>query len=527
MTSERTFFRKMEEFGFFEHIYDRLPPEFTAVFEIARILEDEDSPLRQTLEPALRMPTLESASNRDLIDVFQRDIPTGEEYEADFIRNRRDVQRIYSWQFLLPDSLFDQRLAKRELMLPIAKSPVILPVQDAGESFSFSSNKQKVFILFDTSNSMRASHRIHLAKAILFYFLERNKEEMGFVSLRTFDDKVGDMSTAIDTDSYKALVRNIVRITDLGMGTVMQKAILQAIDDIAIHENLSGAEILIITDGAVTLDENLIRSRLDGNTKIHTIKIGHTQIYASEKFIEEDILAGKAGHVKLVNDLVLQERELTQQLGNVQGKEKKTHVEQSLRGVRERLKKLKNELGDEYRKMYGHELERISSVYIEVDDLQDMIFGASPEMIDDIEILVANIEADAEEFFTPEMTKKIAIMHDHIGFLLEYEKDPALRQKLEQLDERLRELLKSALEEEEGGAAEGTPEGSPGHSRVNIPMNEDDLRDLHFLLEFSSGSGNTQWRLLFRYIKKMIVKSVKRVFTATIRLAPKVRLPRD
>jgi hypothetical protein len=526
MTSERTFFRKMEEFGFFEHIYEHLPPEFTAVFEIARILEDEDSPLRQTLEPALRMPTLDPVSSRDEIDIFQRDIPTGEEYEADFIRNRRDVQRIYSWQFLLPDSLFDQRLAKRELMLPIAKSPVILPVQDAGDSFSFSSNKQKVFILFDTSNSMRAHHRIHFAKAILFYFLERNKEEMGFVSLRTFDDKVGEMSTAVDTDSYKALVRNIVRITDLGMGTVMQKAILQAIDDIAIHDNLSGAEILIITDGAVTLDEDLIRSRLDGNTKIHTIKIGHTQIYASEKFIEEDILAGKAGHVKLVYDLVQQERELAHQLDVVQGRDKKAHLEQSMRGVKERMKKLKAELGDEYRKAYGHELERISSVYIEVDDLKDMIFGASSEMIEDIEVLVANIESDAEEFFTPEMTKKIAIMHDHIGFLLEYEKDPALRQKLDELDERLRELLKSALEEEEGGA-EGAPGESSGHSRVNIPMNEDDLRDLHFLLEFDGRSGKTQWMLLFRYMKKMVVKNVKRVFTATIRLAPKVRLPRD
>jgi uncharacterized protein with von Willebrand factor type A (vWA) domain len=516
----------MGEFGFLEHIYDHLPPEFTAVFEIARVLEDEDSALRKKLEPALHLPSIEPVATREAVEIFQHDIPSGEEYEADFIRNRRDVARIYSWQFLLPEKLFDQRLAERQLMLPVAKAPLILPVQNAGENFTFSSNKQKVFVLFDTSNSMRAHHRIHLAKALLFHFLDRNKEEMGFISLRTFDDKVGDMHTALDDESYGALIRYILRITELGSGTVLQKALLIALDEIATQEHLAGAEILVITDGAVSLDEELIRSRMDETTKIHTVKIGHAQVYASEKFIEELVLSGKAGHAKLINDLLLQEKDLKHQLQVVQAKDKHGQVERSLRSVEEQLRKKKKELGEEFQKAYGHELERLSSVYVEVDDLpENVLFRAGAEEIGDLELLIDSLEEDAEKFFTPEMTKKIAMMHDHVGLLLRYANDPELRRRLEALDERLRKLLQSALSEDGEADAPSVEEGSPSapHSRVQIPLNEDDIRDLHFLLEFDNLGGRTQWKLLFRYIRKQIGKAAKTIFSARIR----IKLPFD
>ena len=518
MSTERTFFQKMEEFGFFEHIYDHLPEEFTAVFEIARVLEDADSSLAQKLQPVLSLANISESFKRQEMDVYQRDIPTGEEYEADFIRNRRDVARIYSWQFTLPDAIFDQRLAERSLMLPVAKYPVILPVQQAGDGFGYDSSKQKVFILFDTSASMQAHHRIHLAQAILMFFLERNKEEMGYVSLRTFDDHVGEMHTAIDLKSYNALIRYIMRITHLGNGTVLQKALLLALDEIAAMDHLAGAEILIITDGAVALDEALIRSKMDENVKIHAVKIGHSQIYASDKELKEMILSGKAGHANFINDLLTQERELEQQVRALHGHDKLLHVQQALRTVREQLKKIQSELGEEYSKVYGHELARLSDVFIEIDDLNDeKLFGASADEISDLEMLIQQIEEDAEQFFTPEMTKKIAIMHDHIGFLLKYEKDAELVKRLEKLDERLRSLLGSALESEDSRSGL-QPDQSDGHSRISIPMTEEDIRDLHFLLEFDSRGGKTQWLLLLRYLRKFALRGIKKVFSARIRL---------
>ena len=53
--SYKHFFDMMEDFGFFDHIYETLPEDFTAVFEIARILEDEKHSLTQRLLPALKI----------------------------------------------------------------------------------------------------------------------------------------------------------------------------------------------------------------------------------------------------------------------------------------------------------------------------------------------------------------------------------------------------------------------------------------------------------------------------------------
>lgn len=522
MSSERAFFQRMEEFGFLGHIYERLPSEFTAVFEIARVLEDESSELFRKLEPALRLATIDASPIQDIKDRFQYDIPSGEEYEADYIRNRRDLPRIYSWQFLLPEEVFDERLAERTLWLPVAKAPVIVPVQEAGEAFDFDSQKQKVFILFDTSNSMRAHHRIHLAKAILFYFLNKNKEEMGFISLRTFDDKVGEFHTAVDAESYTALIRQILRITQLGQGTVLQKAILTAIDDIASMQNLAGAEILIITDGAVVLDEELIRSRLDGNTKMHTIKIGKAQVFPSDRDIEDRILAGKGIRNKLVNDLLNQQRELEAMLRNTQSRDKHHQLELSLRGIQSEIRKVKGEIGEEIKQVYGHELQRLSSVFIEIEDFSESgTFLASEEEIDDIEMLIALLQEDAEQFFSPEMTKKAAILHDHIGFLLQYETNEALRKRLEQLDERLRNLLTKALGEEASRQEQSETGGEVDRtSSISLPMTDEDLRDLHFLLEFDGKLGKTQFKLLFQFIKKLLAKAVKKM----IKRVPKFKL---
>ena len=49
------FFDVMEDLGFFEHIYEDLPEDFTAVFEIARVLEDETNQLAQKLRPVLQL----------------------------------------------------------------------------------------------------------------------------------------------------------------------------------------------------------------------------------------------------------------------------------------------------------------------------------------------------------------------------------------------------------------------------------------------------------------------------------------
>jgi len=490
----------MEEFGFFSHIYDHLPHDITAVFEIARVLEDESSPLSRALSDVLRLPAPDLTGLTGLSDAFSREVTVGEEYEADLIQSHRDIARIYAWQHMLPDELFYQHVAERTLWMPVAKAPKILPIEDTKQGFGLDSRKQKVYILFDTSSSMRTHHRIYLAKAILYAFLKRNKEEMGFISLRTFDDRVGDVHTAIDEASYDALLRHTLRLTHLGEGTVLQKALMQALDDIHSMEHLAGAEILIITDGAVHLDEDVIRAKLDDSVRIHTLKIGHVEIYPSESFIEDQLRTNPHFGDKQYADLVRQEHEVEHSLKHTEAHQKHEQLGRTLSNVRSQMQKKHEELAEKFLASYGHELEHLSSVYLNISDLnEEKFFGANAEAIDDLEALANSLEAEAKEFYTPDITKKLAILHDHICFLLKYEADETLRARLLEMDSHLKALLGSFIGAPLSSGTRG--EGSVG--QTNVPLSEEDLRDLHFLLEIGSGEGEMQIMLLVRWLWKM------------------------
>ncbi|HET6402161.1 MAG TPA: vWA domain-containing protein [Candidatus Kapabacteria bacterium] len=494
MSSERAFFPVMEEFGFFSHIYEKLPEDFTSIFEIARMLDDEANLLTQKLVPVLNLAVRTANEPDEAPEDPHRYTPSGGRYAADLIKNYHDVSRIYPSQFLLPDEIFLQRLALRELWMPVSRSGTILPIDDTGPGFTFDSRKQKVYVLFDTSRSMMLHHRIHLAKAILYVFLNRNKLELGHISLRTFDERVGDLHTAVDKQSYDALMRYVLRITHLGEGTVLQKAILQALDDVHEMEHLAGAEILIITDGAVQLDVELIRSKMDEHVLIHAVKIGHVEVYASDAQIADMVARGQIKDRTLL-DLQSQKADIEHQLRVTEGAARRGALEHMLESVRAQMAQRKVP--------FGHELEQLSSAYINVDDLSEADrFRADHAAIEDLESIARAIEEEAAEFLTPELTRKLAVLHDHVKFLDRYETDAALRARLKGIDDQLRRLLGEFLgapEETSGGVtAEGAILGGTAQP-ARLPMTDEDIRDLHFLLE-SDMSLSRGWSLLIRWL---------------------------
>jgi hypothetical protein len=493
VSTERSFFQVMEEFGFFQHIYEGLPADFTAVFEIARVLEDEDSDLRQKLEPALSLRSMNPTALKGEIEDFHVYVSTGEEYEAEMIQSHRDVARIYPHQFILPDELFMRRLAERTLLMPIAKAPRILPIEALSNDFSYDSKKQKVYVLFDTSASMQAHHRIHVAKAILYYFLKRNQSELGFISLRTFDDHVGEVHTAVDRDSYDALMRYVLRLSHLGHGTVLQKALMDALDDIQTRDYFAGAEILVITDGAVVLNEALIRAKMDQNIWINTVKIGHAQIHASEKDIDAYINSHARGADKILDDLLKQHDEASYALRSAHARDRQMALQSTLSNLEQAISERKQV----FRDRYGHELKHLSNVFIEIDDLhENALFGASEEVIADLEELASQLEEDAKSYITPELTKKMAVLHDHLQFLMKYEKDPALMERLQKMDKRLKDLLLQVLGEKPDGES-GT---SISQSVMTMPLDEEDRRDLEFLLMSGAQQGANAIAYLLRWL---------------------------
>ncbi len=485
------FFDLMEDLGFFEHIYENLPPDFTAVFEIARVLEDANHALTARLapalslaRPALRTQTQEAGEDQQVI------LTTSEEDEAGLIRSPQHVSRMYNSQWLLPEDVLWRKLAKKELWVPYPKEPTYYAVDPDEEEYRPDGRKQKLYILLDTSSSMAMRNRINLAKAIVYHVLAHNLKELGYIHLRTFDVKVGELHEARDRESYHGLLSFIMRLHTLGNGTAMAKAITQAVEDISRLPQLSGTEILVITDGACALDEQAIRSLLGDQIVINTVKIGKSQLIASKSLIHDRIFEEDTAQHRLIADMQSRERELARQLEHAQSPNARRKYEESLRSLRAEMNRQVDAMTEEIVVGYGHELERLSEVYVAVDDI-DMaaMLPAGGTHIDALENLHEMLLQRGDEQALLDLLRKLTILHDHLQYLLQNTRDPAQKARLEALDAKvaasLRQLLEAGNDEQ--------------HSLLDY-LAPEDRHDIQYLLQASHSMGLSLWKLLLRRI---------------------------
>jgi hypothetical protein len=264
-------------------------------------------------------------------------------------------------------------------------------------------------------------------------------------------------------------------------------------EDIQTRDYFAGAEILVITDGAVVLDEELIRSKMDENIWINTIKIGHAQIHASEKDIDMYIEKYAAGQDKVLVELIKQRDEADYAYRNAHARDRQMGLQATLRSIDTAISERKQVFRDKY----GHELNRLSSVFIEIKDLHEsQLFGATEEVIADLEVLAMQLEEDAKSYVTPELMKKMAVLHDHLQFLMKYEKDPALLDRLIAMDKKMKELLREIL----GERPQGEGAASVANTVMTMPINEEDRRDLEFLLTTGAQQGANALIYLLRWL---------------------------
>ena len=86
-TSYSDFLEQMSEFGFLENLEDQLPPGFSAVYEIGRILAQGGEGLGKqlapmmTLAPAFDVPDAPAPTDSEAQII---EVPAGEEYEAEY-----------------------------------------------------------------------------------------------------------------------------------------------------------------------------------------------------------------------------------------------------------------------------------------------------------------------------------------------------------------------------------------------------------------------------------------------------------
>ncbi|MEO5929561.1 MAG: VWA domain-containing protein [Candidatus Kapaibacterium sp.] len=490
-----TFFEHMEEFGYFRGIEDMLPEDFTAVFEIARVLEDPESALFRSISSVMSVSTNQQERKEAETREWRpnRNVTYSEEYEAALMRNVSDITRIFPHQYLLPEDLFLQRLAQRSLWINIPRTPVVLPFKSSSTDYSPNNYKQKVYLLLDTSTSMDSHHRFQMAKAVVYVFLKRNLRELGHVYLRTFDTDLGPLRTATDHGSLRGIIQYAMRLNRLGNGTVMERAILQATDDIRAQSALSGAEILVVTDGACHLDQEKIRAALGDTIRINTIKIGNAEIYGDEKFLRDLAARGESADSRNLGKLEEELRRTRINLEHATIESEKRSLRSHVASIEGRAEQLRSHIVGNLKKTYGREIETLSRVFVNIDDISaDAIFTLRQSEIEEIHELLAEVEMDFAEGIDADALREAALLYEHVQMLLKSGGDQEQMAQLQEMANRLNELLKDVMEttDQIDSAAKN--------------LSRSDVHDLHMMLQIQSSRGNSLIKLLLAVLKRSI-----------------------
>ncbi len=467
------FFARMEDFGFFDTVEEHLPPAFTMIYEIARILEDATSSIGKSLAPIMQ---LDDHTDRDspLEHVIVPNIPDAEEYEADLIRSVSEIRNIYPHQFLLPESVFLQRVAERSLWMPRPRKPRNFSYQTQSDIFAPDDRKQKVYVLFDTSSSMRQNYRIHLARAIAFMFLKQNQKELGTVFFRTFDLEIGELLTARDVPGFNNLISKMMHVRALGNGTALQKALEHAIDDISHETQLSQAQILVITDGVAHIDIDSLKERMGDQITVNTVKIGDARMLIDTKTIEDQVYHSKGEEAVRLRDLLEQKHDAEIALSSAAGNLRTEGLKSQLALLQRQIDTLMKRLGDKVTEEYGLEIQSLSTVYVEIDDIPaEEMFSFPEEKVQElVELSEALLQVLKEEHQVEDI-KRAAILYDHLYLLMEYNEVDAPR--LERAAKELEDMLDHVL-------------NKPGSNADDASISDMERMQLRNMLEGGIGS---------------------------------------
>lgn len=410
----------MVEYGFLESSIHALPEDFTLVYEISRVLEDINNPLTTILSPVLWLSEPNPDDKSAPKEIIPH-LPAGEEYEANLIRSYRDINRIYPHQYLLPDEVFMQRLVERSLWMPSPKAPRNMRYQSDSSDFAPDSRKQKVYVLFDTSKSMQELYRIHLAKAIAYFFLKNNQKEMGTIFFRTFDAEIGSLHIVQNRNDFDDLITEIMCMPAEGRGTILEKALLTAIQDIRNDSFMSEAEILVITDGAAHVDISKVRHALGEHIRIHCVKIGDAKIEPDHKIILNAIHTSESEDAKAIRDMQLRIKDMEATLRTIQTDQRKFALHSEIQFLQKQVQDKLERYSQKAMSNYGNEIVDLSSIFVNVSDVNPKsLFALSKERINEFVQLSREILQLLKEDPSAEDAKLAAVLYDHIETILRF-----------------------------------------------------------------------------------------------------------
>jgi hypothetical protein len=136
--------------------------------------------------------------------------------------------------------------------------------------------RQKVYVLFDVSNSMREDNRAIFAKALVLAYLLSAAAEGSRLYFRTFANSVHERTDCLASGDFPALARRVLSVTPDG-GTDIKRALdvaigdIRRIDELNTYEKLFEApptEIFLVSDC-----ESYSIPYIPGGIKLHTVHL--------------------------------------------------------------------------------------------------------------------------------------------------------------------------------------------------------------------------------------------------------------
>lgn len=212
------------------------------------------------------------------------DLPShlpADEMDVSAIQSVEELPRIFPVQWLLEETnpdLFYAKLAQRGLLVPEWQRPTQRPLESLHESperemvpepVRAETAKLHAYVLLDTSSTMEDRDRRGLvARGLALAFLLKGHEQDARLMLRPFTAEVGELSSGVTREDFRAIVRRVIELPNAGQ-TRIQMAVEQAVEDIREAGPSRGAHIMLITDGLSHLARNPL-----GDEKLHTFILG-------------------------------------------------------------------------------------------------------------------------------------------------------------------------------------------------------------------------------------------------------------
>jgi Mg-chelatase subunit ChlD len=423
----------------------RINPETQKLQDICRILLERDLDCNASLiDLAFHSDNSNQVLNKPVHKV-QTERKGSHEIDETSIGTMVDITefpKIIKKEFLLPDSVFDRRLTRRELM--VTKKQYRETRRSWDQVFQEENNltpqkvaaRQKTYLLMDVSASTEQHHRLMIEKAIAIAYLESNNKHHGEIYFRAFNQDPGPLINCKTPKEYRQLINlHIMTARPLGQ-TNLQKALDTALEDLALQTIQERAEILVLTDGLSQINVETILSKKIP-CKIHIILIGGDQPHLNNRDLRERFNQMHQGHL--------------QQIKESQDPQEQTKIKQQLDDLFERKKEqIKVSVIDELKNNLRQLAQKTEGLFIHIPDLPEALTchenqaQAITTRVDVIEKLLQNTETTGLE--KEQLLDELLALRAYLDELRERSPDALTKEAFKKLQERMGHITISSNE---------------------------------------------------------------------------------